>query len=367
VLVILHPLQSFHPVHEQTVYHYPEYLRSPSTMYPLPYAHYLYSVWQKFSRLPFRYSVCATLSRPALSLSMISPVIPRQQSRNLPVVWIFPPSSPLHARLFVPMSSSSLHINTSESVLGDIPPLPLPPLPLPGDATLPFYSSINPAAYLPRNERLIEGLENVWLRLHSGGIYLKGVLLLTTHRLIFIQYAPPPSQYATSHTIPEKGFLLALPLCQISSTSLLRRWNERFHALLVECLDRIGYLFICVRDQDELRTLEAFRRIKIEVRNRNEFDAFAAAIDITFSAPRGIRASKAAVESCESEEDSGEDISAETQQAVTHTQLLNLDIKEDRKKDSCSPDTPKSRIPIGYERVVQGLINPFDIGQEYDR
>ena len=55
--------------------------------------------------------------------------------------------------------------------------------------------------------------------------------------------------------------------------SIRRRWKDKFNTLAVLCRDQIGYLFVCTRGENEIRTLEAFRRIKNEIKWRRDEDA----------------------------------------------------------------------------------------------
>jgi hypothetical protein len=175
------------------------------------------------------------------------------------VVWMFPPNSPLHQMLFLPLfpreSSGSL-------------------------------SQIRPNLFLPSNEIYVEGLENIWMRMSSGGLYSRGVLLLTSHRVIFIQYPSPSRGDSTERTqIPpsdeSNSFLVTIPICLVSTVSLRRRWKDRFHTLGLICKNQIGYLFVSSRDEDEFIPLRAFRRMKSEIKWRKEEDLFAIGIDST--------------------------------------------------------------------------------------
>jgi hypothetical protein len=189
-----------------------------------------------------------------------SPHTVHRQLRSVPVVWMFPPNSPLHQMLFLPM------------------------FPRDSSASL---SQVLPNSFLPSNEIYVEGLENIWMRMTSGGLYSRGVLLLTSHRIIFIQY---PSQTRGGTT--ERGqisfssdqsnsFLVAIPICLVSTVSLRRRWKDRFHTLGLICKNQIGYLFVSSRDEDEFIPLRAFRRMKSEIKWRKEEDLFALGIDST--------------------------------------------------------------------------------------
>jgi hypothetical protein len=217
-------------------------------------------------------------SRPSSSRLPLPPLLSPphhsvvRQARGLPVVWMFPPSSPLHQMLFLPM--------------------------FPRSATPP--SDLCPHLFLPSNEKYIEGLESIWMRMASGGLYSRGVLLLTSHRIIFIQYptaavpAPPaegervssgllhPRPSSSKETAP---FVVTIPLCLVSSVSLRRRWKDRFHTLGLICKNQIGYLFVCSRDEDEFVPLRAFRRMQMEILWRKEEDNFATGLDLASALP----------------------------------------------------------------------------------
>lgn len=170
-------------------------------------------------------------------------------------MWMFPPNSPLHQMLFLPLFPRE------------------------------FYASqpqIAPNAFIPSNEVYLEGLENIWMRMSSGGLYSRGVLLLTSHRIIFIQYPSQPkeeSSHSFSPSNDSNSFLVTIPICLVSTISLRRRWKERFHTLGLICKNQIGYLFVSSRDEDEFITLRAFRRMKSEIQWRKEEDLFSTGID----------------------------------------------------------------------------------------
>ena len=191
----------------------------------------------------------------------------RRKSRELPLVHLFPPSSPLHDSLFIsltatspPITHPSCNASPAGSRLSDLPP---PLLGHGGHVPSDICPLPSPAEVLPSNETLLEALDNVWLRMHSGGVYSKGALLLSTHRVIFIQN---PSEAAES-------FLVTIPLPRVCTVSIRRRWKDKFNTLAVICRDQIGYLFVCTRGEHEIRTLEAFRRIKNEIKWRRDEDA----------------------------------------------------------------------------------------------
>lgn len=168
------------------------------------------------------------------------------------MVWMFPPDSPLHKMLFLSMFSAETQ------------------------------STPNPRSFLPSNEKYIEGLENIWMKVSRGGLFSRGVLLLTTHRIIFIQYPSRSSEgLETLNLLPQgaNSFVMTIPLCNICSVSLRRRWKDKFHTLGLLCKNQIGYLFVSSRDEDEFIPLRAFRRMKSEICARVESDLFATGVE----------------------------------------------------------------------------------------
>lgn len=192
-----------------------------------------------------------------------------RKTREIPLVHLFPPSSTLFSSLFIRMN---------DCACSDPYPSRLPTAPSSSSLTSvnhveePQYSpDMGPSPYdvLPSNELLIEALGNVWLRMYSGGVYSKGVLLLSTHRVIFIHYP----------TDRDAGFTVMVPLSRIPTVSIRRRWKDKYNTMALLCRDQIAYLFVCLRDESEVRTLEAFRRIKSEIKWRREEDNFCSSLD----------------------------------------------------------------------------------------
>lgn len=201
-----------------------------------------------------------------------------RKNKAVPIVWIFPPSSPLHQMLFLPLFSknSKRNPNNNNNSVDTI--------------------LAHPGHYIPSNELYLEGLENIWMRMSRGGLYSRGVLILTTHRLIFIQYPSYNNMNNNNNSNnnninnekqniisgeASNSFLVTIPHCLTFGVSLRRRWKKRFHTLGLLCKNQVGYLFACSLEMDEFVTLRAFRRIKTKIQLRQNEDLFSNRVDIT--------------------------------------------------------------------------------------
>lgn len=175
-------------------------------------------------------------------------LIALRTERSYPVVFIFPPDSLLHSKLFYPNVSHHLrrHLPLSEEDRGSL-----------SDQSVELDSS----AYLPSNEMYKEGLDNIWMAMLHGGSYVRGTVLLTSSRIIFIQkFTRTKSQLQLKPT----NIIVTVSLLNVSICTIKRRYKDNYNALEVSTHDGIGYLFISERTDNELRILEAFRRIKEE-------------------------------------------------------------------------------------------------------
>jgi hypothetical protein len=190
-----------------------------------------------------------------------------RKTRDIPVVHLFPPSSPLFSSLFVRMNACAESVKSQ--LLSAQSSSSLSAAGLGEELQWAPDKGPSPNDVLPSNEVLVEALGNVWLRMHSGGVYSKGVLLLSTHRVMFIHY---PSDR-------DAGFTSLIPLSRIPTVSIRRRWKDKYNTLALLCKDQIAYLFVTMRDENEVRTLEAFRRIKSEIKWRREEDNFCSTLD----------------------------------------------------------------------------------------
>ena len=102
-----------------------------------------------------------------------------------------------------------------------------------------------PTDVIPSSEYLLEALSTVWLHLpHGNGGYWKGVLLLSTHRLIFV---PNEGQYDPN--FKPTVFPLIIPIAEIEEVSVKLTWKENYDALRIDCLDSLTYIFATERIQ----------------------------------------------------------------------------------------------------------------------
>jgi len=258
----------------------------------------------------------------------------------IPLVHVFPPSSRVHRMLFTPLYPTD---SASTS--------PASPCMSPSNSPGRTHRNpiVSPGAFIPCNEMLLEGLENVWMRMCSGGVFSRGVLLLTSHRLVFIQY---PSSRTHSPSV-----ILWVPHAHVQSVSIRRRWMEYFHTLVVLGRDQIGYLFICSRDKNELRTIEAFRYIKSEISWRREQDTFSAAIDtLVMSKQYSRSAPNSTVLSSLPDMDPSK---------LPFVPVQQHDDTPQENSSSLSSDLNNAVLELSG--VARDIATPFQIYMEYDR
>jgi hypothetical protein len=154
-------------------------------------------------------------------------------------------------------------------------------------------SSSDGVTALPSDEVVIEILEQCWISLGKS-TQRCGVLLCTTHRLIFIEY--PDSTWICRESLRDLDYLFpdyvppsvsqdAISLCseifvislaEISNIYIRRFYRNTFHALETANMDGTSVIFQFRRDGcNEMKLFEKFRRIKCEVFWLKEEDCFA--------------------------------------------------------------------------------------------
>lgn len=171
--------------------------------------------------------------------------------RRVPFVFLFPPSTPLHKLLFLPLNQKS---NSFVHTLTTFP---------------------DPNNYVPCDEVLVETLEYVWLRVLSSQVvrhsqyskYFQGVLMTTSHRLVFVEYLNKCREPCRVTTIPHSN---------VTSVTIKRDWKDGFDSLEVGCMDGITLMFSRERrdKNDEVRVFESFQRMKVEIDWRRVEDNF---------------------------------------------------------------------------------------------
>jgi len=159
-----------------------------------------------------------------------------RKHRRLPLVHLFPPCSDVHTCLFLPLvppgaTSSGLaecRSQLSQTVIREQTALPL-----------------SATAVVPANEILLEAIGDILLQSASGGIIVKGVLLCTTHRLVFVQY-PLSDADESMGTGTDIGIVQCFPIPIISSLQVHRKYKGgNFCALQLTYKDSTGHIFIC--------------------------------------------------------------------------------------------------------------------------
>ena len=145
---------------------------------------------------------------------------------------------------------------------------------------------------LPQNEFVIEIVEQCWVQQQSGSHLTCGVLILSTHRLLFIEY-PDVSWISSSQKTDSYRYcdpdnvsetdvaqifvgMFFIPIADIKNINIRRFYNNKYHALEVSCRFGENICFQFNREgSNELQLLEKLKRIKIEFSWLNEEDRFA--------------------------------------------------------------------------------------------
>jgi hypothetical protein len=207
-------------------------------------------------------------------------------------VQIFPPTSVLHKHLFYPNIQKSIKSQAIsdcsvkyEAIVNDAG--------LAGnsqstDSSVPS-EILNPFAFIPCNELYVEGLDNIWLAMENESShvnYIHGTFLLTTHRLLFIQrtsnkistYQQNIPNNTNNHThrhhYISSNHIITISIMNVQIINIKRRYKDKYNALEICCYDNVNYILISERSDNELRILEAFRRIKDEISWYNDNLAF---------------------------------------------------------------------------------------------
>ena len=232
---------------------------------------------------------------------------------EVPLVQLFPPQSPMFDRLFLTLKklNTALVLPTT-STFDD------------GTGETKLHNHV-----IPCREFLLEALGKVWLRLpgaaggavsstlgssnssggtvivSSGGVrstYWLGVLLLTTHRVIFISYPKAVSrkgEEASKNNVaderlnwlpfqkPGPNMPLCIPISEVDTSTVKKHWRERFTALEIIAKDSLGYIFAVERNNSEIfpeqSAINFMRRVKEELFWRSEEDSFCYRYDVIHS------------------------------------------------------------------------------------
>ena len=135
---------------------------------------------------------------------------------------------------------------------------------------------------IPSNEMVMDIIDDCWVNASAVSMVC-GVLLLTSHRLVFIEYSIRPGS-GRSH---EKHFPVYIDRFSMSASVffipiactadvLIRRFIQKhYHGLEVLCKDGISCIFRFRREaHNDMTLLEKFRRVKVEMLWRREEDEF---------------------------------------------------------------------------------------------
>lgn len=177
-------------------------------------------------------------------------------SDHMSVEELFPPSSPLYDKLF-------------------------------------HYCSLSERRPLPRNELVVDMIDDCWVQ-KNNSVLARGVLMLSTHRLIFIEYPSAANSEATSNpdSNVESNFtqieksqptssMFFVPIASTSELVIRRFIQKNYHGLEVVCKDGISHLFRFRREaHNDMTLIDKFRRIKSEMTWRREEDVFGFSVDV---------------------------------------------------------------------------------------
>lgn len=194
----------------------------------------------------------------------------------------------------------------------------------------------------------------------SGGLrstYWHGVLLLSTHRLIFIPYPSSTSgkRSGSTHSAQDSrvhwssgqtigpSLPLCVPISEIHSSSVKKNWKDRFNAIEIACKDSASFVFAVEKEKrnplKDNATINTLRRIKEDLIWRKEEDGFAYISDILRL--RNIETTASG--------DSGKEIAA----PVTPNQTSNLSTNVGGSISSSASNTDRTTVTT---RSVTGLV-----------
>lgn len=136
---------------------------------------------------------------------------------------------------------------------------------------------------IPSNELVMDIIDDCWVNASAASM-LCGVLLLTSHRLVFIEYAARPGSgrsHDAKHSpvyidrLSMSASIFFIPIACTAEVIIRRFIQKHYHGLEVLCKDGVSCIFRFRREaHNDMTLLEKFRRVKLEMLWRREEDAF---------------------------------------------------------------------------------------------
>lgn len=132
---------------------------------------------------------------------------------------------------------------------------------------------------IPSNEKVIDIIDDCWVN-SSVASMVRGVLLLTSHRLVYIEYDTSDAhkgRHAPTclDRLSMSSSVFFIPIASTADVILRRFIQKHYHGLEVVCKDGISLMFRFRREaHNEMTLLEKLRRFKIETLWRREEDSF---------------------------------------------------------------------------------------------
>lgn len=144
-------------------------------------------------------------------------------------------------------------------------------------------SSDSETGYLiPSVETIVEVIDDCWIH-SSATSMVSGVLMLTSHRLLFLEYGSRPGWDAAQlkhlplylDRLHQSSNVFFIPIASTAEIKIRRLIQKYYHGLEVVCKDGISCVFRFRREaHNDMTLLEKFRRIKVEMLWRREEDSF---------------------------------------------------------------------------------------------